>query len=176
MGRVETVPHDVDQHLLQGLVWELELGPRRPQMPLVAWAQQCQLPLQMLQHSLSNLMTGSGPQRAGWGTWQPIVLCCVNLGCRLMLMTGSTCSPEAGRAVALTCPAQGWQLWLAHALACNCTPPPAWGQLGTPCMAVLPRTVVRSSRHPLFVTARHWNAQHLGPNHCVPLQAHPALS
>ena len=125
------VSHDV-QHLLQDLVWELELGPRRPQMPLAAWAQQCQLQ-QMLQHSLSNLMTGCGPQRAGGGTWRPIVLCCVSLGCRLMLMTGSTCSPEAGRAVALTCLARGWQCWLAHASSCMsqtiCSLGAAWHSL-----------------------------------------------
>ena len=160
------------QRLLQVLVWELELAPRRPQMPLAA--QQCQLQ-QMLRHSLSNLMTGCGPLRAGQGTWQRTVLCCVRLGCRLMQMTGSTSSAEAGRAVALTCLARGWQFWRAHALACKsqtmCSLEAAWHSLHG--CATLSSNLSRHSLLPLLNTG---SAQHLNPNLYVALQAHSALS
>ena len=85
-------------------------------MPLTA--QQCQLQ-QMLQHSLFNLMTGCGPPRAGQGTWQRIVLCCVSLGSRLMLMTGRNQQCRGWQSSRPHRLARGWQFWRAHALACT---------------------------------------------------------
>ena len=140
------------QYLLQVLVWGLELGPRRPQTPLTAWAQQSHLQ-QMLQHSLSSLMTGCGPQRAGRGTWQPTVLFCVSLGCRLMLMTGSTCSPEAGRAVALTCLALGWQFQLPTLCVQVTDHLRPGGSLALLAGLFYPRTVVNYLLAPLSATA-----------------------
>ena len=166
ISRVEIISHDVE-HLLQALVWEPDLGPRRPQMPLAALAQQCQLQ-QMLQHSPSSCMTGCGPQRAEQRTWQPTMLFCVSHGCRLMLMTGGGC-PEAGRAVTVTCLAQGWQSWLAHTLVCKLQ---TVCSLGAACMAALSGPV----QAPLFATARHWDALYLCLNCHMPLQAHSALS